>query len=47
MAAISEAEILLQLEKDNAERVENGVPSIHLVSPALFVMAGLEVEAEQ
>ncbi|KAJ7894472.1 hypothetical protein B0H14DRAFT_3426880 [Mycena olivaceomarginata] len=45
--AITEAEILLQLEKDDAERVENGVPSIHLVSPASFVAAGLEVESEQ
>jgi hypothetical protein len=47
VAAITEAEILLQLEKDDAERVKNGVPSIHLVSPASFVVAGLEVEAEQ
>jgi hypothetical protein len=47
VAAITEAEILLQLEKDDAERIEKGVPSIHLVSPASFVAAGLEVEAEQ
>jgi hypothetical protein len=47
VAAIPEAEILLQLEKDEAERVQNGVPSIHSVSLASFVVAGLEVEAEQ
>ncbi|KAJ7903741.1 hypothetical protein B0H14DRAFT_3421921 [Mycena olivaceomarginata] len=45
--AITEAEILLQLEKDDAKRVQNGVPSIHSVSLASFVAAGLEVEAEQ
>ncbi|KAJ7319113.1 hypothetical protein DFH08DRAFT_971004 [Mycena albidolilacea] len=45
--AIMEAKILLQLEKDDAGRMQNSVPSIHLVSPASFVTAGLEVEAEQ
>ncbi|KAJ7871168.1 hypothetical protein B0H14DRAFT_3439622 [Mycena olivaceomarginata] len=43
---VTEADILLQLEKEDAERVQNGVPSIHSVSPASFVAAGLEVEAE-
>jgi hypothetical protein len=47
VAGITEADILLQLEKEDAEHVQNGVPSIHSVSPASFVAAGLEVEAEQ
>jgi hypothetical protein len=47
VAGVTEADILLQLEKEDAERVQNGVPSIHSVSPASFVAAGLEVEAEQ
>jgi hypothetical protein len=35
------------LEKDDAERMLNGIPSIHSVSPVSFVAVGLEVEAEQ
>ncbi|KAJ7740500.1 hypothetical protein B0H14DRAFT_2407539 [Mycena olivaceomarginata] len=44
---VTEAEILLQLEKEDAERAQNGVPSIHSVSPASFVAAGLEVERKK
>ncbi|KAJ7876173.1 hypothetical protein B0H14DRAFT_3083191 [Mycena olivaceomarginata] len=44
---ISEAQVLLQFEAEETARVQAGVPSIHSVSPALFVAAGLEVEDEQ
>jgi hypothetical protein len=37
VAAITEAEILLQLEKVDAERVQNSIPSIHSVSPVLVM----------
>jgi hypothetical protein len=38
---------LLQFEKEEAERVEGGVPGIHSVSPSSFIAAGLEVEDQQ
>ncbi|KAJ7912863.1 hypothetical protein B0H13DRAFT_2232401 [Mycena leptocephala] len=47
MRHLSEAEVLLQFEKEEAERVEGGVPGIHSVSPSSFIAAGLEVEDQQ
>ncbi|KAF8155179.1 hypothetical protein K438DRAFT_1987093 [Mycena galopus ATCC 62051] len=44
---IMEAQVLLQFEQEEAERVRAGVPGIHSVSPSSFVAAGLEVEDEQ
>ncbi|KAJ7024986.1 hypothetical protein C8F04DRAFT_968337, partial [Mycena alexandri] len=44
---LSERDVHLQLEADDAARVENGVPGIHSVSPSSFIAAGLEVEEEQ
>jgi hypothetical protein len=44
---LTEADVLLRFEKEEAERIQNGVPGIHSVSPSLFVAAGLEVEDEQ
>ncbi|KAJ7300519.1 hypothetical protein DFH08DRAFT_919257 [Mycena albidolilacea] len=44
---LTEADVLLRFEKEEAERVHNGVPGIHSVSPSSFVAAGLEVEDEQ
>ncbi|KAF8183260.1 hypothetical protein K438DRAFT_1766936 [Mycena galopus ATCC 62051] len=44
---MTEAEVLLKLEQEEAERVAAGVPSIHRVSPSSFISAGLEVEDEQ
>ncbi|KAJ7797560.1 hypothetical protein B0H14DRAFT_3493624 [Mycena olivaceomarginata] len=44
---LTEADVLLRFEKEEAERVQNGVPGIHSVSPSSFVAAGLEVEDEQ
>ncbi|KAJ7794769.1 hypothetical protein B0H14DRAFT_3496700 [Mycena olivaceomarginata] len=44
---ISEAQVLLQFKAEETARVQAGVPSIHSVSPASFVAAGLEVEDEQ
>ncbi|KAF8137814.1 hypothetical protein K438DRAFT_1996671 [Mycena galopus ATCC 62051] len=44
---ITEAEVLLQFEQEQAERVKAGVPSIHSVSPATFISAGLEIEDSQ
>jgi hypothetical protein len=46
-AAITEADVLLKLEEEEAERVNAGVPGIHSVSPSSFVTAGLEVEDQQ
>ncbi|KAJ7725755.1 hypothetical protein B0H14DRAFT_3519240 [Mycena olivaceomarginata] len=45
--ALTEKDVLLRFEKEEAERVQNGVLGIHSVSPSLFVAAGLEVEDEQ
>ncbi|KAJ7840811.1 hypothetical protein B0H14DRAFT_3457824 [Mycena olivaceomarginata] len=45
--ALTEAVVLLQFEQEEAERVWNGVPSIHSVSPGSFIAAALEVEDEQ
>ncbi|KAJ7628913.1 hypothetical protein FB45DRAFT_748195 [Roridomyces roridus] len=44
---VTEKEVLLQLEKAEAERVAAGIPGIHAVSPSSFIAAGLEVEDEQ
>ncbi|KAJ7840610.1 hypothetical protein B0H14DRAFT_3458005 [Mycena olivaceomarginata] len=44
---LTEAQVLLQLEQDEAKRVAAGVPSIHRVSPSSFISAALEVEEEQ
>ncbi|KAJ7606921.1 hypothetical protein FB45DRAFT_1011540 [Roridomyces roridus] len=44
---MSEKEVLLQLEREDAERVKAGIPTIHNVSPSSFLAAGLEVEDEQ
>ncbi|KAJ7626018.1 hypothetical protein FB45DRAFT_750195, partial [Roridomyces roridus] len=44
---ISEKEVLLELERQDAERVKAGIPKIHNVSPSSFIAAGLEVEDEQ
>ncbi|KAJ7815732.1 hypothetical protein B0H14DRAFT_2277508, partial [Mycena olivaceomarginata] len=46
-SGISEAQVLLQFEAEETARVQAGVLSIHSVSPASFVAAGLEVEDEQ
>ncbi|KAJ7301585.1 hypothetical protein DFH08DRAFT_827386 [Mycena albidolilacea] len=43
-AGATEAEVLLAFEKEEAERVRLGVPSIHSVSAASFIAAWLEVE---
>jgi hypothetical protein len=45
--ALTEKDVLLRFEKEEAEHVQNGVPGIHSVSPSSFVAAGLEVEDEQ
>ncbi|KAJ7754817.1 hypothetical protein B0H16DRAFT_1458854 [Mycena metata] len=44
---ITEADVLLSLENDEAKRVENGIPSISTVSPSSFVAAGLDLEDQQ
>ncbi|KAJ7604018.1 hypothetical protein FB45DRAFT_881028 [Roridomyces roridus] len=44
---ITEKDVLLRLEKAEAERVKAGIPSVHTVSPCSFIAAGLEVEEEQ
>ncbi|KAJ7713311.1 hypothetical protein B0H14DRAFT_3523473 [Mycena olivaceomarginata] len=44
---VTEAEVLLTFEKEEAEHMRLGVPSIHSVSGASFIAAGLEVEDEQ
>jgi hypothetical protein len=44
---VTEAEVLLTFEKEEAEHVRLGVPSIHSVSAASFIAAGLEVEDKQ
>ncbi|KAJ6479771.1 hypothetical protein C8R45DRAFT_1101216 [Mycena sanguinolenta] len=44
---LMEAQVLLKLEQEEAQRVAAGVPTIHRVSPSSFVMAGLAVEEEQ
>ncbi|KAF8144424.1 hypothetical protein K438DRAFT_1992779 [Mycena galopus ATCC 62051] len=44
---ITEAQVLLQFEQEEAERVQAGVLGIYSVSPSSFVAAGLEVEDEQ
>ncbi|KAJ7715761.1 hypothetical protein B0H16DRAFT_1667046 [Mycena metata] len=44
---LSERDVLLRLEADDAARVERGVPGIHSVSPTSFIAAALEVEEEQ
>jgi hypothetical protein len=46
-AAMTEAEVLLQLDKEDAQQVKDGVPGIHAVSPSSFIAAGLAVEDEQ
>jgi hypothetical protein len=46
-SGLTEAQVLLQFEAEETARVQAGVPSIHTVSPASFVAAGLEVEDEQ
>ncbi|KAJ7198761.1 hypothetical protein GGX14DRAFT_573205 [Mycena pura] len=45
--ALTEADVLLRLEQEEAERVQAGVPGIHDVSPSSFIAAGLEVEDQQ
>ncbi|KAJ7880718.1 hypothetical protein B0H14DRAFT_3082659 [Mycena olivaceomarginata] len=47
MRGLTEAQVLLQFETEEVACVQAGVPSIHAVSPASFVAAGLEVEDEQ
>ncbi|KAF8207538.1 hypothetical protein K438DRAFT_1962465 [Mycena galopus ATCC 62051] len=44
---VMEAEVLLQFEEEEAQRVSAGIPSIHSVSPGSFIAAGLDVEEEQ
>ncbi|KAF8139157.1 hypothetical protein K438DRAFT_2118931 [Mycena galopus ATCC 62051] len=44
---ITEAEVLLQFEQEEAQRIQAGVPSIHSVSPGTFISAGLEIEDSQ
>ncbi|KAJ7301433.1 hypothetical protein DFH08DRAFT_978753 [Mycena albidolilacea] len=44
---VTEVEVLLAFEKEEAERVRLGVPSIHSVSAASFIAAGLEMEDKQ
>ncbi|KAJ7886239.1 hypothetical protein B0H14DRAFT_2243953, partial [Mycena olivaceomarginata] len=47
MKGLTEAQVLLQFEQEEAQRVQEGVPGIHAVSASSFVAAGLEVEDEQ
>ncbi|KAJ7801206.1 hypothetical protein B0H14DRAFT_3489894 [Mycena olivaceomarginata] len=44
---LTEADVLLEFERDESQRAAAGVPSIHAVSPSSFVAAGLNVEDEQ
>ncbi|KAJ6458767.1 hypothetical protein C8R45DRAFT_1183359 [Mycena sanguinolenta] len=44
---LSEAEVLLEFEKEEAERVKMGIPGIHSVSPSSFIAAGLDIEDQQ
>ncbi|KAJ7431875.1 hypothetical protein B0H11DRAFT_2261289 [Mycena galericulata] len=44
---VTEAQVRLQFEREEAAQVARGVPGIHAVSPSSFVNAGLEVEEEQ
>ncbi|KAJ7150418.1 hypothetical protein C8R46DRAFT_1043775 [Mycena filopes] len=44
---LSEAEVRLQLSKEEAAQVELGVPSLHDVSPSSFISCGLDLEGEQ
>ncbi|KAJ7449737.1 hypothetical protein B0H11DRAFT_2247094 [Mycena galericulata] len=44
---VTEAQVRLQFEREEAARVQSGVPGIHAVSPSSFVNAGLEVEEDQ
>ncbi|KAJ7837785.1 hypothetical protein B0H14DRAFT_3459923 [Mycena olivaceomarginata] len=47
MKGLTEAQVLLQFEQEEAQRVQQGVPGIHAVSASSFVAAGLEVKDEQ
>ncbi|KAF7367916.1 CxC2 domain-containing protein [Mycena sanguinolenta] len=44
---LTEAQVLLAFEKEEAERVKQGVPGIHSVSPSSFIAAGLDIEDQQ
>ncbi|KAJ7791737.1 hypothetical protein B0H14DRAFT_2395344 [Mycena olivaceomarginata] len=39
---LTEADVLLELEREESQRAASGVPSIHAVSPSSFVAAGLD-----
>ncbi|KAK7033875.1 CxC2 domain-containing protein [Favolaschia claudopus] len=45
--SLTEAQVLLRFEKEEEERVRDGVPCVHAVSPSSFIAAGLDVEDEQ
>ncbi|KAJ7677408.1 hypothetical protein B0H14DRAFT_3536656 [Mycena olivaceomarginata] len=47
MKGLTEAQVLLQFEQEEAQRMQEGVPGIHAVSASSFVAAGLEVEDEK
>ncbi|KAJ6477517.1 hypothetical protein C8R45DRAFT_833462, partial [Mycena sanguinolenta] len=44
---LTEAQVLLAFEQEEAERMKQGIPSIYSVSPSSFIAAGLEVEDQQ
>ncbi|KAJ7805537.1 hypothetical protein B0H14DRAFT_2382755 [Mycena olivaceomarginata] len=41
---LTEADVLLEFEREESQRAASGVPSIHAVSPSSFVAAGLDDE---
>ncbi|KAF8170039.1 hypothetical protein K438DRAFT_1614355, partial [Mycena galopus ATCC 62051] len=47
LKTITEAQVLLEFEREEAQLVQAGVPRIHDVSPSSFVSGGLAVEDEQ
>ncbi|KAJ7089513.1 hypothetical protein C8R43DRAFT_1142184 [Mycena crocata] len=44
---LSEGQVRLQFAEEEKKRVEEGVPSLHDVSPSSFIYAGLALEEEQ
>ncbi|KAF8147457.1 hypothetical protein K438DRAFT_1509006, partial [Mycena galopus ATCC 62051] len=44
---VTEADVLLEFERKEANRVQAGVPTVHSVSPGSFIAAGLDLEHEQ
>lgn len=44
---MSEADVRLVFAEEEARLAAEGAPTLHDVTPSAFIMAGLEVEAQQ